>query len=260
MFKKLFSKKGSANAAADNSTLGDSVQKNNSTPNQTEILTEAQFLEVYGARVAERVRKEYSFYRDCFHFCVKIIMILAVAFPVYVGLDLYKVATHKPTIETFFVTNENNQIIPLKPVNVPLPDGDVINWATESIVDIYTLGPLDFRKRVSVDFQKYFTPEGLKGYRQAIAPRLAQLTANAQSMTATPASSPTIINQGVLDQRYYWQIMLPIQVTYVRTGETVTELRRVVMNVVRADQTRYPTGLAFTSIDESEPINSNKTR
>lgn len=247
MLGKFFKKSKVAEAVQENKPAG-------------EILTEADYIAQNGEDAAERVRKEYSFYQDSFHSAMKIILVMGVSFAFYVMTDVYKAVTHKDSIETFFVTNQNNQIIPLTPVNQAFAESDVTNWAAEAIMDIYTLSPLDFRKRVTVDFQKYFTPDGLKNYRQAIAPRLNQITSSTQSMTATPSGSPVIINKGVLDNRYYWQVMLPIQVTYVSKDERITELRRVVMNIVRADQSRYPSGLAFTSIDESEPINSSNLR
>lgn len=210
--------------------------------------------------VAEKLNKEYTFYKHAFEKSISAIVLLSVGFGLYVTVDVYKAITHKDTIETFFVTNQNNQIIPIKPVNEPYNEGDVINWASKSIMDIYTLSPMDFRKRVMSDFQQYFTPDALKQYREAIGPRLSQIANNSESMTATPAGSPVIINKGVLDNRYYWQIMLPIQITHTEGNQRVTELRRVVMNIVRADQTRYPNGLVFTSVDESEPINSSSAR
>ena len=227
-----------------------------------EYLTAEQYIAEKGDSAAEVLKKEYTFYKNSFEKAMTVILLLGISFSLYVGVDVYKAITHQKTIETFFVTDQNNRIIPVKPVNEPYNDSEVINWASKAIMDIYTISPLDFRKRVMSDFQQYFTPDGLKQYREAIAARLSQLAATADSMTATPSGSPVIINKGVLDNRYYWQIMIPIQITKTEKAEEgrSTELRRVVMNIVRADQTRYPSGLVFTSIDESEPINSKNLR
>ena len=224
-----------------------------------EYLTPEQYIAEKGDSVAEVLKKEYTFYKNAFEKAMSVILLLGISFTLYVSVDVYKAITHRQTIETFFVTDQNNRIIPIKPVNEPYNDSEVINWASKSIMDIYTISPLDFRKRVMSDFQKYFTPDALKQYREAISTRLIQLAENSDSMTATPSGSPVIISKGVLDNRYYWQIMIPIQLTKTKSeekGRLVSEYRRVTMNIVRADQTRYPSGLVFTSIDESEPINS----
>lgn len=211
--------------------------------------------------VAEIAVKEYTFYKTAFQKSISINILLAIGLSLFVAVDVYKTVTHKETIETFFVTDQHNRIIPIKPVNEPYSDGEVIDWASKSIMDIYTLSSLDFRKHVMSDLQKYFTPDALKQYREAIASRLSQIAEKSESMTATPSGSPVIVNKGVLDNRYYWQIMLPIQVTRtVGEGQLSSEHYRVLMNIVRADPTRYPSGLVFTSIDESEPINSKSAR
>lgn len=97
-----------------------------------------------------------------------------------------------------------------------VPESDVADWAYSIAPDIMTFGYNDHAEKLG-KHQKNFTPNGWKGFTDALAAAriIDSIEENLQIITAKSAGEARIISKQVVDgERFEWAVQLPIDLEY----------------------------------------------
>jgi hypothetical protein len=189
----------------------------------------------------ELVRLRNHFYRDSY----RRLTFIMVGMLVIVGMCLsivYYLINHQPQ-PRYFATNIYGGIVPLKPLNEPIPDEEVVQWASRAVARALTFNYIQYQTQLQEAVNVYFTPFGGKMYLKAIqdALLLDNVIKNKYLLVAEPLSAPRIINSTAVNpspsnaEPYFWEIQVPIQVSFYNASGTGSNfLQMVTLTVVRS--------------------------
>lgn len=181
----------------------------------------------------ELVKLRSTFYRDSYR---KLVILLFLSWIVIIILvaTVYFQAVNRPA-PTYFATTESGRIIPLVPLNQPnLSDKDLIQWASQAVLSVYTYNFINYRQ-VFQDNRQYFTAAGWQQFITALSQsrNLDAVTSKKLVLSAVLSSAPVITRESVVNGNYTWELQLPVMVTYQSLSETFHQNLIVVLTVQR---------------------------
>lgn len=188
-----------------------------------------------------------QFYVDRFRQSVKLNFVLGGALVASIALCGY-LAISRPE-PRYFATTADGRLFEMAPLNQPnLAHEALFAWASQAAVKPYVFDFKNYRTQIQ-EASKNFTPGGWKDFLEAIqGSNLLQLVQSKQLVvSATPASSPVLVNEGVVAGRYAWKVQLPIVVTYSGGSEKTTQNQNlmVTMVIVRVPTIDSPQGIGI---------------
>ncbi len=144
--------------------------------------------------------------------------------------------------------DEDKTVDPNVPLSHPLVSReDLARWLMEQIPQMMTLSSRDYRQKV-IQNKRYFTERGIGGLAQFLNEEgvVANLDAGQNSVTTIVEARPDIIADDVLNNIYYWEVNIPIMMSY-RMANNVAQKVMINAKIIRVPFGKNPDGLAFDS-------------
>lgn len=79
-------------------------------------------------------------------------------------------------------------------------------------------------------------------------------------MSAVPAGTPVIYDQGVINGRYFWRVRIPMRISYQGNGKIATEVRLVNVLITRVNTQQFKDGVAINQLVESEVLTDQQLK
>lgn len=163
---------------------------------------------------------------------------------------LTKMEELQPQQQRYFATSTNGKLVQLKPLDEPeLSRVAIVNWLNESLMSSFTFGFHDYQRRHK-EAEALYSDEGWANY-QGILKRhnlMERITGNNSVVTGVLQSSPTMMQEGVLDGKWRAVFKVPL-LLMERTGRhKKTEELAATVTIERADLSVNPMGLQIVKI------------
>jgi intracellular multiplication protein IcmL len=196
---------------------------------------------------AEMVVHRNKFYVDQFRSAVKLNFVLAAALVLSLCLNGY-LAISRPE-PRYFATTADGRLFEMAPLDQPNLSHDALfDWASRAAVKPYVFDFKNYREQIQAA-SKNFTSTGWKDYLDAMQQsNLLQLVTSKQLVvSATPASSPILVNEGTVAGKYAWKVQVPIVVTYSGGSDRTSQNQNlmVTMVIIRVPTIDSPTGIGI---------------
>ena len=167
------------------------------------------------------------------------------------SFSLY-LATNKDTIVKFVAVNEEGKMVKLQPLNKPnLSDGAVMQWATQALVETFTMSAFDINYRLNEATAKYFTKQGAEAFLAAMknTGNYDQIVDRKLFVSIAMEEVPIIVGNGTINGRYYaWNIMAPANITYRTGSQTYTNKVNIELTLIRRSILENESGLGINKI------------
>lgn len=213
-------------------------EKNKSTNSETEELKGVE-------QVIARNESLYSIYR-------KVLTLVIIIF-IATGINVWSLFffSAQKTPPAYIPVNSDNRLIELVPLNKPnVSSGAASQLALKAIQAVNTYDYINWKTQLQ-GASVYFTPRGWADYLNLFTATKTMDTVLAQRaiVSVEPTGNPTVVqNQVGSNGVYFWQIKIPIKVSYkshVDSLSGVMEQRGIVtMYIVRVPTTQAPDGIA----------------
>jgi len=149
----------------------------------------------------------------------------------------------------YILVNEQGGLIEVVPVDEPgIYERNVVRFAADVAERISTYDWLRHQEQFDRALAD-FTLSGKAKMAAALkdSKNLAAVVANSMFATGRVVSTPAILNEGVDEGRYYWDLEFTMQVTYQTASDKRTEYHTVRMLVFRRSLLESPSGLGVES-------------
>jgi hypothetical protein len=149
----------------------------------------------------------------------------------------------------YHAVNPHHDMRDLSPLTGPnLTNDAVISWATDSVVEVMTLGFGDFDHQIFSQYDR-FTPDGWTSFTKAIRDMDLRTTFKDRQLvlTTVPRDAAVITAQGEnADHEYEWYIQLPVIMTYT-TNNNVSQKQRgnASLTIVRVPASQNIAGIGI---------------
>ena len=146
----------------------------------------------------------------------------------------------------------------LYPLSVPVVSNSyLLSWVNQAAVAAYTYNFVNYRAQLQ-SASDYFTPDGWRGFEQALTASRNLQTVIARKLVATAVATgaPVIEDQRVIAGRYSWRISLPILIKYESASTQFKQSLVVRMIVVRVPTVDNPRGIAIQQFIAGAPAKS----
>lgn len=130
--------------------------------------------------------------------------------------SLYYLARH-PTKPLYFATDSVGRLLPEVSLDSPsMTTQQVSDWVVQALQDTYSYDFVNYRAQLQ-NAQKYFTAYGWSQYMKGLqqSDNLLALSRYKYVIIAKVASTPVLLNQGLLGGHYAWKFQMPVLITYL---------------------------------------------
>jgi len=187
----------------------------------------------------EIVRLRNYFYRDSYRRLTFIMVLMLAGVIMSLAVVLFLV-NHRPQPK-YFATNIYGGIIPIKGLEQPIPEQQVVQWASRAASHALTFNYVQYREQLQEAVNVYFTPYGGNMYLKALQDslNLENVIKNKYLQVAEPMAAPRILSQGIGTQgnaqnRYYWQVQVPVEINFY-SGRGVNRFYQIVtLTIIRS--------------------------
>lgn len=123
---------------------------------------------------------------------------------------------------TYIPTLASYKIIEFVPVDKPVfandprdPDEVVARWTQDALLEVLDLDPINYLSML-YDNRTYFTRNGLENFWRKFkaSNNFNTFTLESRLLFAEPMGRPSIIEKGLLSDRYFWRVKVPIKLIY----------------------------------------------
>ena len=186
----------------------------------------------------ELVRLRNNFYRDSYRRLTFIMILMLMVVLMCLSVVFYLV-NHQPKPK-YFATNIYGGIVPIQGLDQPIPEQQVVQWASRAAARALTFNYVQYRGQLQEAVNVYFTPFGGKMYLQALNDSLniQNVTKNKYLQVAEPLAAPRIIQKGTDanngQARYYWKVQVPVQVNFYGAQGVNSFYEIVELKIVRS--------------------------
>lgn len=191
------------------------------------------------------VRNE--FYRDGYRNMLRVVVAQAVIIIFLVCSLFYVIHIHQPE-NRYFATTEDGRLVPMIAMNqANLSKPALMSWVAQSVSEVMTFGFSDYRRRLQ-EASRNFTKEGWESFTRALdmSGILDSVKDNRQVLTTIPNGAPVLLEEGLDQQgRYFWQVEIPISVTYEAGSKKRSDKLVVRLVIVRVPRLESPYGIGI---------------
>jgi intracellular multiplication protein IcmL len=187
-----------------------------------------------------------EFYRDGYRRMQQIMLIEAGAIVALILVLALTIGVMKGR-DRFFATTSDGRLLEMVALDQPnLPTAKVLSWAAEAATETMTFGFNDYRKRLQ-DSSRFFTRSGWQTFNDALSKSnlLELVTGNQQVVTAVPRSAPVILQAGLVNNVYQWQVQIPLNITYQVGSKEDNRPQLITLVIVRVSTLETPDGIAI---------------
>ena len=187
-----------------------------------------------------------EFYRDGYRSLLRLSLVQGIVMLGLLGAMYFIIQVNQPE-NRYFATTEDGRLVPMVPLNEPnLSTPALMSWVAQASTEVMTFGFNDYRRRLQ-EASKSFTRRGWESFTGALErSRIIEMVeANQQVLTAAPQGAPIVVSEGLVADRYQWQIQLPLLLTYQSGAKTRTDKLLVTIVIVRVPRLENPNGIGI---------------
>lgn len=169
----------------------------------------------------------YEFYRDGYRKLVLIVAGLVVTVAMLIAMLFYSITREVEPL--YFATTNDGKLIAMTPLAQPnITDPAILQWSIRAVTAVNTYDFAKWRDQLS-GARVYFTPGGWDKYSATLkqSGTLDAVVSRRYLATAVVSGAPVILNKGVLNGVYAWQIQVPFTLIFEGTGSSRSEQRLV---------------------------------
>lgn len=194
---------------------------------------------------AELVTLRNDFYRDNYRRLMSICLLMTLIIGGLIGFIYFQRATApKPT---YFATNADGSLITMVPLNQPnLSTNALLAWAAEAATGVFNYDFVHYREDLQ-RIQEFFTPAGYQQMLTALkeSGNLDAVKTKKLVASAVPTGSPVITKEGLINNRYTWEMQIPMAVSYQSGTELIPQKIVITMLVTRLPTTESAKGIGI---------------
>jgi len=154
---------------------------------------------------------------------------------------------NKPEASFYTVGSNGNVVQQLQPLNMPIiSTPGLLQWATRAAVAVYTYNWVNYTDELQ-KARPYFSTGGWQSFTQSLDKSgfIATVTSRNLSVTAVADGSPVVTKRGIVSGHFFWQIQVPLLITFESASETTKQSMIITMLIARAATDQYPQGIAI---------------
>ncbi len=236
------SKKTAQKAPVRKTAASNKASVKNAKPQAAAVSANQDAVKGLGAVV---VRNE--FYRDGYRNMLRVVVAQAVIVILLVCSLFYVIHIHQPE-NRYFATTEDGRLVPMISMNqANLSKPALMSWVAQSVSEVMTFGFSDYRRRLQ-EASRNFTKRGWESFTKALDQSgiLDSVKENRQVLTTIPSGAPVLLEEG-LDKtgRYFWQVEIPIAITYEAGSKRRSDNLVVRLVIVRVPRLESPYGIGI---------------
>jgi intracellular multiplication protein IcmL len=189
-----------------------------------------------------------QFYRDGYMAVRLAVMFMLVLNLSLIGLVYFRF-THPP-IPQYFATTPDGRIINEHPLSDPtLSDEAVVQWTANAVHKAFTLDFVHWREQLQ-SASANFTPDGWTYFSDTLkqSDNLKTLVDLKMVADATVTGAPEVVQKGLVQGHFAWNIRLPMLITYSNGQKTISQPVKVTVIVVREPVQNYPEKIAINNV------------
>lgn len=160
----------------------------------------------------------------------------------------------------YFPLNNNDQLINSVSLSEPgLTDAELLNWVTEAMIVSFSFNYNNY-DNIAEKIEDYFDPSGIASYLKMIAthPQIQQVVSKKLILSGRPTAAPRLAQDGVVDGRYAWQILLPFILKFNNQKiRSESELTLEIL-IIRTPIQEAPLGVKIVGIQDFKDSDQNK--
>jgi intracellular multiplication protein IcmL len=154
----------------------------------------------------------------------------------------------------YFSLNKNDQLINATPLEQPgLTDAELLNWVTEAMIVSFSFNYHNY-ENISEKIDEYFDSAGIASYLKMITEhkQIQQVVDKKLILSGRPTAAPRVVQDGVVDGRYAWQVLLPFILKFNNQKTKVdTELTLNIL-IVRTSEQQASLGVKIVSVQDAK--------
>ena len=236
-------------------------------PSKSKIEMDEENLKQQQRETWELVRIRHNFYRDSYRRLVLMMILMLAAVLMCLGIVFY-LLNHQPQ-PRYFATNIYGGIIPIKGLNEPIADQEVVQWSARAAAKALSFNYVQYQSQLQEAINVYFTPYGGKMYLQALKDslNLDNVIKNKYLQLAEPIAAPRILHSGVSTEgsfknRYFWQVQVPVQIDFYGAQGINRFYQMVTLTIIRSsffveNSDKDPT-VSSNNLDQTRGIGINQ--
>lgn len=190
------------------------------------------------------VRNE--FYRDGYRTLLRLTLVQTVTIILLVVAMFYVISIHQPE-DRYFATTEDGRLIPMVSLNQPnLSAAALTSWVAQASTEVMTFGFNDYKRRLQ-ESSRHFTRRGWQSFTKALegSRMIETISANQQVITAAPRGAPIIVSEGLVNGRYEWNVVFPLNVTFQSGDREQRQNYEIRAKIVRVPRLESPNGVGI---------------
>ena|SRR3990167_1782761 len=154
-----------------------------------------------------------------------------------------------PPAPVYFPVSINGRIIPMFSLNVPNQSAqNVLQWTTQATIAAFSYSYVNYRDELQAS-SGFFTAGGWQKFLDALdVSNNLEAIKNKQFIVSSeliPGNLPTIKKQGIKNGFYFWEVQVPILVTYQNNLEYTQQYNKVDILVSRVLTLNAPRGVGI---------------
>ena len=173
-----------------------------------------------------------EFYRDGYRNMLRVAVVQAFVILAMIFAMFYVIHIHQPE-NRYFATTEDGRLVPMVAMNqANLSTPALMSWVAQGVTEVMTFGFNDYERRLQ-EASRNFTRKGWESFTKALENSriLETLESNQQVVTTIPTGAPILQSEGLdATGRYYWQVQMPISVTYQSGSKSRSD--RLIVNLI----------------------------
>ncbi len=199
---------------------------------------------------SQKIKAANDYHKDSTGYLYFIIVVQLAVIAALVG-SLYFLWLQRPE-PTYFAATQDGKIFRIDNLDRPYLNLKQLNqWAVEAAVASYTFDFVNWQSNLN-DVKEYYTENGYKRYLQALSNAgTIDTIRSKQLVSSAVATGAPVINKEGRDQntgRYFWEVQIPMLVTYQSASEVIPARLLVTLTVFRVPVTESPKGIGIESI------------
>ena len=194
----------------------------------------------------ETATHRINFYKDGYRTLVRLVMMEALIIIGLVFALIIYMGTTEPRNQ-YFATTEDGRIIPIVSLSEPnLSHPALVSWTAQAATEVMTFGFHDYRKRLQ-ESSRHYTRRGWESFTKALQESgfITAVTANKQVITAVPRSAPIIRSEGIKNNRYQWELEIPMRINFQLGSQSRSESQIIRLTIVRVPRLESPSGVGI---------------
>ena len=159
---------------------------------------------------------------------------------------------NKP-VPVYFPLNKSDQLINDIPLDKPgLTDAELLNWITEAMIVSFSFNYHNY-ENISEKIDEYFDSAGIDSYLKMITTntQVQKVVSNKLILSGRPTAAPRIAQDGVVDGRYAWQVLLPFVLKFNNQKTKIDQELTLEIFIVRTPDRQAPLGVKVVAVQDS---------